>query len=104
MNCNCGLRLIAASIVYGVAGEKIYAVGTSGIDHVYEKPFHKLDLVWSSKLSKNIDAKLAVDNILNPSFRRVLGDNSTIKIFESDLTVRDFKRGTGISLNLSYSF
>ncbi len=92
------------SIVYGVAGEKIYAVGTNGLDHIYEKPFHKLDFVWSSKLSKNIDAKLAIDNILNPSFKRVLGDNSTAKIFESDLTVREFKKGTGISLNVSYTF
>ncbi len=92
------------SIVYGVAGEKIYAVGTNGLDHVYEKPFHKLDFVWSSRLSKNIDAKLAIDNILNPSFKRVLGDNSTTQIFESDLTVREFKRGTGVSLNLSYIF
>ena len=92
------------SIVYGVAGEKIYAVGTNGLDHVYEKPFHKLDFVWSSKLSKNIDAKLAIDNILNPSFKRVIGNNSTSQIFESDLTVREFKRGTGVSLNLSYTF
>ncbi len=92
------------SIVYGVAGEKIYAVGTNGLDHIYEKPFHKLDFVWSSKISKNIDAKFAIDNILNPYFRRVLGNNSTAKIFESDLTTREFKKGTGFSLNLSYTF
>lgn len=92
------------SVVYGVSGDRIFAVGTAGLDHIYEKPFHKLDFVWSSKLSKNIDAKFAVDNILNPSFRRVLGNESTVNITETDLTVKEFKRGTGFSLNLSYTF
>lgn len=92
------------SLVYGVSGERIYAVGTAGIDHIYEKPFHKLDFVWSSKFSKNIEMKLAVDNILNPSFKRVLGSESTQNITESDLTVREYKRGTGFSLGVNYTF
>ena len=92
------------SLVYGVSGDRIYAVGTAGLDNIYEKPFHKLDFVWSSKLSKNIDLKLAVENILNPSFKRVLGSDSKVDITESDLTVREFKRGTGFSLNINYTF
>ncbi len=92
------------SLVYGISGERIFSVGTAGLDHIYEKPFGKLDFVWSSKLSKNIDAKLAIDNILNPSFKRVLGDNSTQTINETDLTLKEFKRGTGYSLNISYTF
>lgn len=92
------------SLVYGVSGDRIYAVGTAGLDHIYEKPFHKVDFVWSSKLSKNIDLKLAVDNILNPSFKRQLGSKSTVNITETDLTVREFKRGTGVSLNVNYTF
>lgn len=92
------------TLVYGVSGDRIYAVGTSGLDHIYEKPFHKLDFIWTSKLSKNIEAKLSVDNILNYNFKRVLGDNSTTKIFENDLTVRQYKKGTGFGLNVSYTF
>jgi outer membrane receptor protein involved in Fe transport len=92
------------SLVYGVSGERIYAVGTAGIDHIYEKPFHKLDFVWSSKFSKNIEVKFAVDNILNPSFKRELGSESEQNITESDLTIREYKRGTGFSLGVSYTF
>ncbi|SCY46806.1 TonB-dependent receptor [Flavobacterium caeni] len=92
------------SFVYGVSGDRIYAVGTAGLDNIYEKPFHKLDFVWSSKLSQNIDLKLAVDNILNPTFKRELGKDSKVNITESDLTVRTFKRGTGFSLNINYTF
>lgn len=92
------------TLVYGVTGERIFSVGTAGLDHIYEKPFSKLDFIWTSKLSKNIDVKMAVDNILNPSFKRVLGDKSTQVINEKDLTLREFKRGTGYSLNISYVF
>lgn len=92
------------TLVYGVTGDRIYAVGTAGVDNIYEKPFSKLDFIWTSKLSKNIEAKFAIDNILNPTFRRELGNNSKITITEADLTVKDFKRGTGFSFNVNYTF
>lgn len=92
------------SLVYGVSGDRIFSVGTAGLDHIYEKPFSKLDFIWTSSLSKNINVKFAVDNILNTSFRRVLGNESKQVINETDLTVREFKRGTGISLGVNYTF
>jgi outer membrane receptor protein involved in Fe transport len=92
------------SLVYGVYGDRIFAVGGSGVDHIYEKPFHKLDLVWTSKLSKKIDAKLAFDNILNPEYKLELGNNSTIPVIEDSKLMESNKRGTGISLNISYTF
>jgi outer membrane receptor protein involved in Fe transport len=92
------------AVVYGITGDKIYAVGTAGLDHIYERPFGKLDFIWSSKITKNIEAKFGVDNILNPTFTRKLGSASSVNIVEKDLTVRSFKRGTGYSLNLSYTF
>jgi outer membrane receptor protein involved in Fe transport len=92
------------SLVYGVYGDRIFAVGGSGVDHIYEKPFHKLDLVWTSKLTKKIDAKLAFDNILNPEYKLELGNNSTIPVIEDSKLMESNKRGTGISLNISYTF
>ncbi|MES2812910.1 MAG: carboxypeptidase-like regulatory domain-containing protein [Bacteroidota bacterium] len=92
------------TLVYGVTGDRIYAVGTSGLDHIYEKPFQKLDFVWTSKLSKNLEAKLSIDNILNPNFKRVMGDNSNVTIYENDLTVRQYKKGTGFGLTIGYTF
>jgi hypothetical protein len=92
------------TLVYGVTGDRIYAVGTAGLDHIYEKPFQKLDFVWTSKLSKNLEAKLTIDNILNPNFKRVLGDESKITIYENDLTMRQYKKGTGFGLTIGYTF
>lgn len=93
-----------ASFVYNVYGKRIFAVGTNGLDHYYEMPFNRLDFVLNSKLSSNWDLKFAVENILNPEYKIELGDESTINITESDLTVKDYKKGVGFSLNLAYTF
>ena len=92
------------SLVYNVYGKRIFAVGTNGLDNYYELPFNKLDFIWSSKLTNNWDLKFAVDNILNPLYQIKLGEESKINITESDLTVKSYKRGTGFSFNLSYTF
>lgn len=92
------------SLVYNVYGKRIFAVGTNGLDHYYEQPFNKLDLVWSNKIGKKWDAKFSIDNILNPKYSIKLGEESKLPITESDLTVKDFTRGVGFSLNVSYTF
>jgi outer membrane receptor protein involved in Fe transport len=92
------------TLVYNVYGDRIFAVGSSGIDHIYEKSFSKLDFVWSSTFSKNIEMKFGVENILNPSYRKELGGNSTITITEDSLILREYKKGVGFSINLGYTF
>lgn len=92
------------SLIYNVYGDRIYAVGSSGIDHIYEKSFSKLDFVWTNTISKNIEVKFAVDNILNPNYRKQLGSESTLNITEDSLIVREYKKGVGFSINLGYTF
>jgi len=92
------------TLAYNIYGKRIYAVGTNGLDNYYEKPFGKLDFIWNNKLSGKWDLKVGVENILNPTYRIELGEESTIKIFENDLTVKDYKRGVGVSLGLGYTF
>ncbi|MFM9826852.1 carboxypeptidase-like regulatory domain-containing protein [Flavobacterium sp.] len=92
------------TFVYNVYGKRIYAVGTAGLDHYYEQSFNKLDFVWASKVGKNWDLKLGVDNILDPVYRIKLGEESKVLITEEDLTVKSFKRGVGFSFNLGYTF
>jgi outer membrane receptor protein involved in Fe transport len=92
------------SFVYGVKGKNIYSVGTAGLDHIYELPFHKLDFVYSSKFTKNLSAKFSADNILNPYQRFELGTNNKDVIEEDSLITREYKKGLGLSLSLSYTF
>lgn len=92
------------SLVYNVYGDRIFAVGSSGIDHIYEKSFNKLDFVWTNTISKKIEVKLAIDNLLNPSYKKELGSESTLNITEDSLIVREYKKGVGFSVNLGYTF
>lgn len=92
------------SLVYNAYGKRIFAVGTGGIDHYYEMPFNKLDFIWGNKLSKNWDLKLAVENILNPTYKIQVGEDSKINIIENDLTIKTFKRGIGFTLTAGYTF
>ncbi|TCC95794.1 TonB-dependent receptor [Pedobacter hiemivivus] len=92
------------TMAYNVYGERIYAVGTSGLDNYYEKPFGKLDFIWTNKIADKWDVKLGFENILNPTYQIELGDKSKINILEDDLTIRDYKRGVGVSLGLGYTF
>ncbi|MWB93423.1 outer membrane beta-barrel protein [Flavobacterium sp. GA093] len=92
------------TLAYNVYGDRIFAVGSSGIDHIYEKSFSKLDFIWTSTLSKNIEVKFAAENLLNPYYRKELGKNSTINITEDSLVLREYKRGVGFSVNLGYTF
>jgi len=92
------------TLVYNVYGDRIFAVGSSGIDHIYEKSFSKLDFIWTNSISKNLELKFAVDNILNPSYRKELGTESTLKITEDSLVLKEFKKGVGFSVNIGYTF
>ena len=49
-----------ASLVYNVTGKKIYGVGFSKLDNIYEKPFHQLDFVYSNQINKNWNYKFSV--------------------------------------------
>jgi outer membrane receptor protein involved in Fe transport len=93
-----------ASLVYSVYGDRIFAVGVAGYDHIYEKPFNKLDFVWSSVIDKKWNLKFSVDNILNPVYRRELGTKNKIAIDEASLLLQSFQRGIGFSTSVSYTF
>jgi outer membrane receptor protein involved in Fe transport len=92
------------SLVYGVFGKRIYAVGTNGQDHTYELPVSQLDLVWSSKISEHFDVKFTADNLLNPARRLEFGNDGTIKIAEESLIAQSYKKGVGFSLKVGYTF
>jgi outer membrane receptor protein involved in Fe transport len=92
------------SLVYSVFGKRIYAVGTIGLDHIYELPVQQLDFVWSSKLSEHFDLKFSADNLIDPARQFELGDNSLTPIVEDSVLTRSYKKGRGFSLNLGYTF
>lgn len=89
----------SASLVYNIFGERIYyAARNNGYDDAFEQPFNSLNLVYSFYPTESLTAKLKLSNILNQKreFEQQNGEQ-TVTILEQDV-------GTGVSLNLSYSF
>jgi outer membrane receptor protein involved in Fe transport len=93
-----------ASLVYSVFGKRIFAVGTGGMDHIYEMPFQQLDFVWSSKVSEHFDVKLSADNLLNPNRKFELGNDGASPISENSNIISNYKKGVGFSFNIGYTF
>ncbi|MCD0467389.1 TonB-dependent receptor [Flavobacterium sp. ENC] len=92
------------SLVYGVFGKRIFAVGTNGQDHTYELPVSQLDLVWGSKISEHFDIKFTADNLLNPERKFEFGDKGTLPFGEESHLSSSYKKGVGFSLKLGYTF
>lgn len=93
------------SLVYNVSGSKIYAVGGSGTDNYYEKPFHQLDLVYQNQIDKNWNVKLGVQNMLNSKYRVELGDNSyyTVKT-NGNYALNNYFNGVNFNFTVGYTF
>lgn len=93
-----------ASLVYNITGSKIFTVGSAGVDHIYERPFHQLDVIYNNQFSKNWSAKFKVENILNQEYRLELGDESYVAENLNNLRHTDFYRGISYSVTVGYTF
>lgn len=90
----------SVSTVYNVFGERVYyaAIG-NGHDDAFEQPFHSLDVVYSFYPTDTWTTKLKLTNLL--------GENRVYEQVNSlgeRVTILDREVGTGLSLELSYSY
>lgn len=93
------------SLVYNVSGSKIYAVGGSGADNYYERPFHQLDFVYQNQIDKNWNIKLGVQNILDSKYRVELGDNSYYTVKTNDIySLNNYFNGVSFNFTVGYTF
>jgi len=91
--------LHSVSVVYNIFGERVYyAARNNGYDDAFEQPFNSLNLVYSFYPTESLTAKLKLSNILNE--KRELTQNNG----DQEVTVLEQEIGTGVSLNVSYSF
>lgn len=93
------------SLVYGVSGSKIYAVGSSGSDNYYERPYNLLDFVYQNQLNKNWNIKWAVQNILDSKYRVELGDKSYYPVeTNNNFAFSNYFNGISFNLTVGYTF
>ncbi len=93
------------SLVYNVSGSKIYAVGGSGSDNYYERPFHQLDFVYQNQIDKNWNVKFRVQNILNSKYRVELGDNNYYTMnTNGNYSLNNYFNGVTFNFTVGYTF
>ena len=106
-----------ATLTGNYSSDKVFALGspedfansaTLFNDEIIEKGFVTLDLVVSKKLSEKFSMRLVGRNLLNPS----IDQTQVITVFDANdnivsvtnQTVQSYKKGSQLSLGLTYKF
>lgn len=89
------------TIAYNVFGERIYAVGGTNLDDLFEQPFHQLNFVWKNSFNK-FTVDVQIENILNDTFS--IEQTPTGIQNAQAISVESHQRGVDFSLSLGYNF
>lgn len=92
------------SLVYNVTGSKIYSVGSAGMDHIYERPFHQLDFIYSKDISKNWNLKLSVLNLLNDEYMNEMGLVNDAPVLSANRIYENYRKGINFNFTVGYTF
>jgi len=85
---------IQAAVLYNLFGPRISEVGRFGLPDVYERPSHRVDVVYAQKLGLGLRLKLKASNLLDP----------TVRYEQADKVVQQYRRGRDFSVGLSWSY
>lgn len=92
------------SLLYNIAGKRIFAVGFDGYPDLYEMPRSVVDLTVSRKISKNLVFRASASDLLNQEFL-ILQDGNGDGNFErqNDEVIQNYRPGRLFSVGLSYT-
>ncbi len=98
-------RDLTATLSYSYSSDKLAVIGASNVGNMIDKAVNKVDFIINSSLTKNIKLGLIYNNILNPTFERVLEQGKVPgKAAVGDVLVTSYKVGSDIRLTLNYTF
>ncbi len=97
-NPETGLQVSAQ---YNVFGKRIYAVGDKDSNaNQYEMPRNQVDLTISKELSRHLELKFGIQDILNQRYRLVQDSNRDKKITKVDETIQTYRWGQYATLGV----
>lgn len=64
-------------LLYNVLGARIAQVGLAGLPDTYEQPRHLVDLAIAQSVSKHLDVKATIENVLDAPYRFTVGDDQS---------------------------
>jgi hypothetical protein len=114
---------LMVTLLYNIIGKRIVAVGRPSpnewedIPNVYEMPRNVLDLAVSKKISKKIEFKIGIKDILNEKINMMQtintsvdmseltgGSQNDVKYFNRTQVTKSYKPGRYVTLGLTYKF
>ena len=106
---------LESNLAYNINGPKLIIISQSAAPNIYEMPFHQLDFNISKRVTKNMDIKFAVKNIMNQAHKTAYINHKVEDFsfsrpiaftkFEDELAdFRSYKTGTEFSIGFSLKF
>lgn len=95
----------SASLLYNVAGPRIFAVGALSQDpDIYELPRHQLDLTLARRFGQHLEVKAGVQDLLNQPVQLTQDTNTDGKITGADENIARYRRGQYATTALTWRF
>ena len=98
-------RGLQVSVQYNVFGKRIFAVGDKDSNpNQYEMPRNQIDLTISKQISKRLEVKFGIQDVLNQKYRLVQDSNRDKKITGVDESIQTYRWGQYATLGASWKF
>lgn len=91
-------RQLNVSLLYNLQGNRIHAVGISGLGDVKQQALHTLNFVTSYTFNNHFSVKLKVNDLLN----RDAVFSQEVPTLGKKVEVERYKKGTNFSIGLTY--
>jgi outer membrane receptor for ferrienterochelin and colicin len=96
---------LQANILYNVIGPRIFVIGDNVLSaNVFEVPRNVIDLNITKTISKHLEAKISIQDLLNQPFKLMQDTDRNNKISSGDGIYQSFRRGTYSTLGFNYKF
>jgi outer membrane receptor protein involved in Fe transport len=89
---------ITSALVFNSFNDRIYTIGTSGVNDIINVTVPRLDWISKIAISDRVNAGVGVKNLLNPSIEKVSTNSTT----GEELLVNSFQRGVEYSFSIGY--
>ncbi len=98
-------RGLQVSVQYNVFGKRIFAVGDKDSNpNQYEMPRNQIDLTISKQVSKRLEMKFGIQDLLNQKYRLIQDSNRDKKITGVDEVIQSYRWGQYATLGASWRF
>ncbi|MFN6945058.1 MAG: TonB-dependent receptor domain-containing protein [Cytophagaceae bacterium] len=94
---------VQANLMYNIIGRRIFVVGFDEYPDIYEMPRHQLDFTISKNITKNLELRAGVRDILNnPMILMQDGNQDGVFDRENDQIIQSFRPGRVYTIGLTF--